>query len=63
MMEDHIWLQRIDELFASSRYILWLTPQTDKSSGTAVERQIAQLKDYVEDRADQSDQKIIREIN
>lgn len=26
MMEDHIWLQRIDELFATSRYILWLTP-------------------------------------
>ena len=40
IMEDHIWLQKIDELFVSKRYILWLTPDTSTSGGTVVERQI-----------------------
>jgi hypothetical protein len=38
IMEDHFWLQKIDELFEAKRYILWLTPDTSTSGGTAVER-------------------------
>jgi len=45
IMQDHIWLQKIDELFESKRYILWLTPDTSTSGNTIVERQIQQLKD------------------
>ena len=40
MMNDHIWLLKISELFSSSRYILWITPGTNKVPGTVVERQI-----------------------
>jgi hypothetical protein len=62
MMDDHIWLLKISEIFASKRYILWLTPGTSKNSGTLVERQISQLRGYVEDRSDQSDNTILRQI-
>jgi len=40
IMEDHIWLQKIDELFENKRYILWLTPDTSTSGGSMVERSI-----------------------
>ena len=40
IMEDHIWLQKIDELFESKRYILWLTPDTSTGGGSLVERSI-----------------------
>ena len=63
IMEDHIWLQKISELFVSNRYILWLTPDNATQSNSALERQITQLKDYVEDRAETSDQKILRAIS
>lgn len=62
MMDDHIWLLKISEVFGGSRYILWLTPGTAKSSGTIVERQIQQLRGYVEERADKSDNTILRQI-
>jgi hypothetical protein len=45
IMEDHIWLQKIDELFVNKRYILWLTPDTSTTGGTIIERQIQQMKD------------------
>jgi len=60
MMNDHIWLLNIAEIFKDKRYILWLTPDTSKVAGTLVERQIQQLKEYVEERADSSEQKIQR---
>lgn len=62
MMEDHIWLLDIGEIFKHSRYILWLTPDRATQSGSLVEREIKTLREYVEDRADQSDNKILREI-
>jgi hypothetical protein len=52
MMDDHIWLIKIGQVFASKRYILWLTPGSSKTSGTLVERQISQLRGYIEDRSD-----------
>jgi hypothetical protein len=41
MMDDHIWLIKIGLVFASKRYILWLTPGASKTSGTIVERQVS----------------------
>jgi Ion transport protein len=41
MMDDHIWLLNIAELFKGSRYILWLTPGGSQASGSIVERQVA----------------------
>jgi hypothetical protein len=38
MMEDHIWMLDIGEIFKHSRYILWLTPDSASQSGTAIER-------------------------
>ena len=63
IMEDHIWLQKIDELFESKRYILWLTPDTSTGGGTVVERQITQLKDQVKNRTEQQEQRILRAIS
>jgi len=40
IMVDHIWLQKISEIFENKRYILWLTPDTSTSGGTVVERQL-----------------------
>jgi len=62
IMEDHIWLQKIDELFENKRHILWLTPDTATSGGTVVERQIQQLKDQMKNRSEQQEQRIIRAI-
>jgi hypothetical protein len=61
MMDDHIWLLKISELFSGSRYILWLTPGTNKVPGTVVERQIQQLRNYVEDRLEATDSTIVRQ--
>lgn len=63
IMEDHIWLQKIDELFESKRYILWLTPDTSTGGGSLVERAIQQLKDQFANRSDAQEQKILRAIN
>lgn len=38
MMDDHIWLLKINKKFESKRYILWLTPGSNKPTGTLVER-------------------------
>ena len=62
MMEDHIWMLDIGEIFKHSRYILWLTPDRATQSGGVIEREIKTLRDYVEDRADQSDNQILREL-
>ena len=63
IMEDHIWLQKIDELFESKRYILWLTPDTSTGGGSLVERAIQQLKDQFANRSDAQETKILRAIN
>ena len=63
IMEDHIWLQKIDELFENRRYILWLTPDTSTGGGTAVERSIQQLKDQVKNLSDSSEQRVLRQIS
>ena len=47
IMVDHIWLQKIDKLFASHRYLLWLSPDTSTRNSSSTERQIIQLKDQV----------------
>ena len=62
IMEDHIWLQKIDELFENKRHILWLTPDTSTSGGTVVERQIQQLKDQFATRTDEQETNILRSI-
>ena len=41
---------------------MWLTPGSNAQAGTLVERQIAQLRTYVEDRAEQSDNTILRQM-
>ena len=63
IMEDHFWLQKIEELFESKRYILWLTPDTSTSGGTAVERQITQLKEQIKNNSEAQEQKIVRKID
>jgi len=63
MMDDHIWLLNVGEIFKQSRYILWLTPGGSRASGSIVERQLTQLRSYVEERAQQSDNTITRQIN
>lgn len=62
IMEDHIWLQKIDELFENKRYILWLTPDTSTGGGTVVERQIAQLKEMVKNISEQQEARVLRAI-
>ena len=62
MMEDNIWMLDIGDLFKHSRYILWLTPDSATQSGSMVERQITQLQEFVEDKVEQSDTKIMREL-
>ena len=61
MINDHIWLLKISELFSKSRYILWLSPGANKVPGTVVERQIHQLRNYVEERAEETDSNIVRQ--
>merc|ERR1712151_1181967 len=62
MMEDNVWLLDIGTIFKNHRYILWLTPDKATAQGSAVERELRNLRDYVDSRADQSDAKILREI-
>ena len=62
IMEDHIWLQKIDEIFASKRHILWLTPDTSTSGGSPMERQLTQLKEQSATRSDVLESKILRAI-
>ena len=40
-----------------------MTPDTSTSGGTAVERQIIQLKDQVRNRSEQQEQRILRAIS
>ena len=62
MMEDHIWMLDIGSIFERSRYILWLTPDSATQSGSMIERQISSLQEFVEEKVDQSDTKILREL-
>ena len=62
MMHDHIWMIDIEETFKNYRYILSLTPDNDKLNGSAIERQIDVLQELMKDKADQSDNKILREL-
>ena len=52
MMEDHIWMLDIGDIFEHSRYILWLTPDSATQSGSMVERQISNLQDFVEEKVE-----------
>merc|ERR1711966_640796 len=63
MMEDNIWLLDIGRIFQNQRYILWLTPDKASAQGSQIERQIAQLQEFVETKQDSSDSKILREIS
>lgn len=63
MMLDHIWLQKISEIFEHKRYILWLTTDTSTSGGTVVERQIAQLKEMVKTNSEASEARVLRAIS
>jgi hypothetical protein len=63
MMNDHVWLLNFSEHFKQKRYILWLTPGSEQAAGSAVERQLTQLRAYVEERAQQSDQATQRMIS
>ena len=62
MMNDNIWLLKFGELFSHSRYILWLSPGANKTPGTVVERQLQQLRSYVEERAEKTDTNISRQM-
>lgn len=63
MMNDHIWLLDFAEQFKKKRYILWLTPGGAQAQGSAVERQLTQLRAYVEERAMQTDAATQRQIS
>jgi len=63
MMNDNIMLVNISKFFADKRYILWLSPGSQQAGGTLVERQINQLRQYVEERAMQSDNATNRQVN
>lgn len=63
MMNDHIWLLDFAEQFKKKRYILWLTPGGEQKQGSAVERQLTQLRAYVEERAMQSDAATQRQLS
>jgi len=62
MMQDNDFLIDIKKDFETSRYILWLTPGVTKSAGSVIERQVSQLRDYVEDRQEQSDNMMLRQM-
>lgn len=62
MIDDCHWLLEISDVFKSNRYILWLTPASTDKSGTVVERMIGQLQDFVGERADETDAKLLRQI-
>ena len=47
MMNDHIWMIDIAATFEHSRYILSLTPDNDKHTGSAIERQISVLEELM----------------
>jgi len=38
IMEDHIWIWKIEDLFQHERYILWLTPDTNTTHSTVIEQ-------------------------
>lgn len=62
MIDDCHWLLEISDVFKNDRYILWLTPASTDKSGTVVERLIGQLQEFVSERADESDSKLLRQI-
>lgn len=62
MIDDCHWLLEISDVFKGDRYILWLTPASTDKSGTVVERLIGQLQEFVSERADESDSKLLRQI-
>lgn len=62
MIDDCHWLLEISDVFKTNRYILWLTPASTDKSGTVVERLIGQLQDFVGERADETDAKLLRQI-
>jgi hypothetical protein len=62
IMVDHIWLQKISEIFQEKRYILWLTTDTSTSGGSLVERQISQLKEMVKTQSEASEARVLRAI-
>jgi len=63
LMHNYCWLLSISEVFKGSRYIVWLSSDNSVAAGTVMERQIVQLRDTVEERVDQSDQMILRQMN
>ena len=52
IMVDHIWLQKIEEIFEHQRYILWLTPDTSHSGGGQMERGFNQLTELIKTKSD-----------
>lgn len=62
MIDDNNWLLDIAQVFKSDRYILWLTPASTDKSGTVVERLLGQLQEFINDRADETDSKVARQI-
>jgi TRAP-type C4-dicarboxylate transport system permease large subunit len=62
MMVDNIWLLEISEIFKNSRYVLWFTPDRAAQSGTAVERQISNLRDHFKTEVETGNTKILNAI-
>lgn len=62
IMIDHIWLQKIEEIFEQQRYILWLTPDTSTSGGTVTERKLDHLQELIKSRSDAQEANIVRSV-
>lgn len=63
MIKDHTWLLRPYEIFEHDRYILVLGPNRGRKGETATESKLQDLRDYVENRVDKSDEDLARNID
>jgi hypothetical protein len=60
-MEDNIFIVKTEQ-FDSYRYILWIGSEASNKKTTAVERKVGDLRDYVENRMEQSDTILTRKL-
>jgi hypothetical protein len=61
IMEDNIFIVKTDQ-FESHRYILWIGSEVSNKKQTAVERKVTELREYVENRMEQSDTILTRKL-
>lgn len=57
-MQSYAWLIKPKEIFKNSRYVLWLTPDSNTTRGTITERKIDSLREALEKKLKSVDKKI-----